>query len=39
LNGDMQNFNNLGDGEWLAGASYSANINPSNLSDMLGQYA
>ena len=34
----MQNFDNLINGEWRAGASYSANINPSNLGDVLGQY-
>ena len=35
----MQNFDNLIGGEWRAGASYSPNLNPSNLSDVLGQYA
>jgi acyl-CoA reductase-like NAD-dependent aldehyde dehydrogenase len=35
----MQNFDNLINGEWRAGASYSPNTNPSNLSDVLGQYA
>jgi acyl-CoA reductase-like NAD-dependent aldehyde dehydrogenase len=35
----MQNFDNLINGEWRAGASYSPNINPSNLQDVLGQYA
>ncbi|MDQ0027496.1 hypothetical protein J2X90_005417, partial [Variovorax paradoxus] len=32
----MQNFDNLIGGEWRAGASYSPNLNPSNLSDVLG---
>ena len=27
----MQKFDNLINGEWLAGVSYSANTNPSNL--------
>jgi aldehyde dehydrogenase (NAD+) len=35
----MQNFDNLIGGEWRAGASYSPNLNPSNLSDVLGHYA
>ncbi|MGK6310853.1 aldehyde dehydrogenase family protein [Variovorax sp. DT-64] len=35
----MQNFDNLINGEWRAGAGYSPNINPSNLQDVLGQYA
>ena len=34
----MTEFNNLINGEWLAGQSYSPNINPSNLADVLGQY-
>ncbi|GAA4340875.1 aldehyde dehydrogenase family protein [Variovorax defluvii] len=35
----MQNFDNLINGEWRSGASYSPNINPSNLQDVLGHYA
>ncbi|MDR6859027.1 aldehyde dehydrogenase family protein, partial [Variovorax guangxiensis] len=35
----MQNFDNLINGEWRAGASYSPNTNPSNLEDVLGHYA
>jgi len=35
----MQNHDNLINGEWRAGASYSPNLNPSNLGDVLGQYA
>ena len=32
------NHNHI-DGEWLAGASSRANINPSDLSDVVGDYA
>ncbi|VTU38713.1 Aldehyde dehydrogenase, thermostable [Variovorax sp. PBS-H4] len=35
----MQNFDNLINGEWRSGASYSPNTNPSNLQDVLGHYA
>ncbi|VTU18041.1 aldehyde dehydrogenase family protein [Variovorax sp. RA8] len=35
----MNNFDNLINGEWRAGASYSPNTNPSNLGDVLGHYA
>ena len=35
----MNNFNNLINGQWLAGNSTSANRNPSNLSDAIGEYA
>ena len=35
----MQKFDNLINGEWTAGAAYSANTNPSNLADVLGEYA
>ncbi|HSV60844.1 MAG TPA: aldehyde dehydrogenase family protein, partial [Variovorax sp.] len=35
----MNSFDNLINGEWRAGDSYSPNTNPSNLSDVLGQYA
>ena len=37
----MQQFDNLINlinGEWLAGNSYSPNVNPSNLADVLGEY-
>ncbi|KTT27801.1 aldehyde dehydrogenase family protein [Pseudacidovorax intermedius] len=34
----MSEFDNLVNGEWLAGASYSPNLNPSNLADVIGQY-
>ncbi|MGE8069813.1 hypothetical protein ACQKP2_33000, partial [Pseudomonas sp. NPDC089569] len=29
----------LAKGQWVAGADYSANINPSELSDNIGDYA
>ena len=32
----MQQYDNLINGEWRAGASYSPNVNPSNLGDVLG---
>jgi aldehyde dehydrogenase (NAD+) len=34
----MTTFNNYINGEWLAGNSQSANTNPSNLADVIGQY-
>jgi acyl-CoA reductase-like NAD-dependent aldehyde dehydrogenase len=34
----MERHDNLIAGEWRAGAGYSANVNPSNLDDVLGQY-
>ena len=30
---------NLINGQWLAGSAYSANLNPSNLADVIGEYA
>jgi acyl-CoA reductase-like NAD-dependent aldehyde dehydrogenase len=33
-----QKHDNLIGGQWLAGASYSPNINPSNLGDVIGEY-
>ncbi len=30
---------NLINGEWLAGAGYAPNLNPSNLADVIGEYA
>ncbi|BEV16690.1 aldehyde dehydrogenase family protein [Herbaspirillum sp. DW155] len=33
-----QQHDNLINGEWLPGASYSANVNPSNLFDVVGQF-
>jgi acyl-CoA reductase-like NAD-dependent aldehyde dehydrogenase len=35
----MQRFDNYIDGEWVAGASWTANRNPSDLSDVIGEYA
>lgn len=32
-------FNNYIAGEWMAGASFTPNRNPSNLSDVIGEYA
>ena len=29
---------NLINGQWLAGNSYSPNLNPSNLADVIGEY-
>ena len=34
-----QKHDNLIGGQWLAGSSYSPNINPSNLADVVGRYA
>ncbi|MEB0120902.1 aldehyde dehydrogenase family protein [Pseudomonas sp. CCI1.2] len=36
---DSKRFDNYIGGEWVAGATYSSNINPSDLSDVVGQYA
>ncbi|MCT9809830.1 aldehyde dehydrogenase family protein [Acidovorax sp. Be4] len=35
----MTKFDNLINGQWTAGKSYSPNINPSDLSDQIGEYA
>ncbi|HTJ94239.1 MAG TPA: aldehyde dehydrogenase family protein [Pararobbsia sp.] len=35
----MAEFKNLINGEWVAGASVSRNINPSDLADVVGEYA
>lgn len=35
----MQKFDNLIDGHWVAGAAYSPNVNPSDTSDVIGEYA
>ncbi len=35
----MQKHDNLINGAWVAGQNYSPNLNPSNLADVLGQYA
>ena len=34
----MTQHNNLINGQWLAGNSYSPNLNPSNLADVIGHY-
>jgi acyl-CoA reductase-like NAD-dependent aldehyde dehydrogenase len=31
--------NNLINGQWVAGSTTSVNINPSNLADVIGDYA
>ena len=35
----MAQHNNLINGEWVAGASYTPNVNPSNVKDIIGEYA
>lgn len=32
-------YNNLINGEWMAGATYAPNVNPRNLTDFIGEYA
>ena len=34
----IQKHDNLIGGQWLVGTGYSANVNPSNLSDVIGEY-
>jgi alpha-ketoglutaric semialdehyde dehydrogenase len=34
-----QQFNNLINGEWVAGGAYTQNISPSNTADVIGEYA
>ena len=36
---DSKRYNNFIGGEWVAATGYSANINPSDLSDVIGEYA
>ncbi|MCY1402753.1 Aldehyde dehydrogenase, thermostable [compost metagenome] len=36
---DSKRFDNYIGGEWVAGTQYKANINPSDLSDVIGHYA
>ena len=36
---DLQRYDNYIDGQWVAGNQYQANINPSDLSDVIGEYA
>ncbi len=33
-----QKFDNLINGEWVAGTKYAPNVNPSNLADVIGDY-
>jgi aldehyde dehydrogenase (NAD+) len=35
----IQKHDNLINGQWVAGASYTPNINPSNLAEVIGDYA
>ena len=35
----MTQYNNLIKGEWVPGIGYSPNLNPSNLADVIGEYA
>ncbi|WP_305603781.1 aldehyde dehydrogenase family protein [Rhodoferax sp.] len=35
----IQKHDNLINGQWVAGAKYAPNINPSNLADVIGDYA
>ena len=35
----MNSYNNLIAGEWIAGATATANRNPSNVNDVIGEYA
>ena len=36
---DAKRYDNYIDGQWVAGKNYQANINPSDLSDTIGEYA
>ncbi len=36
---DAKRYDNYIDGQWVAGKHYQANINPSDLSDVIGEYA
>ena len=36
---DPKRHNHYIGGEWVAATAYSANINPSDLSDVIGEYA
>jgi len=35
----IQKHDNLINGQWIAGAKYAPNINPSNIADVIGDYA
>ncbi|MGA6097338.1 aldehyde dehydrogenase family protein [Stutzerimonas marianensis] len=36
---DAKRYDNYIDGQWVAGKQYQANVNPSDLSDVIGEYA
>ena len=36
---DAKRFDNYINGEWVAGSEYCANVNPSELTDTIGEYA
>ena len=36
---DAKRFDNYIGGQWVAGTDYSTNINPSELTDTIGEYA
>jgi len=36
---DVKRYDNYIDGQWVTGKNYQANINPSDLSDVIGEYA
>ena len=36
---DSKRFDNYINGQWVAGADYCTNVNPSDLSDVIGEYA
>ena len=36
---DVQRYDNYIDGQWVASDRYRANVNPSDLSDVIGEYA
>ena len=36
---EVKRFDNYIGGQWVAGADYSSNVNPSDLSDVIGDYA
>lgn len=36
---EAKRYDNYIDGQWVAGKNYQANINPSDLSDVIGEYA
>ncbi len=36
---DVKRYDNYIDGQWVTGKNYQANVNPSDLSDVIGEYA